>query len=246
MLHDGWTLPAVVVVRMDHPQPHRPPHAGARSFRPRRRGMAPARTAAFERDAPAWTVEEGGPPLDLAALFPGCDGVVLDIGFGGGEGLIAMAAAQPGQGILGVEVHTPGVARVVEAIVTEGWRHVRVSTADVLDLLPRVPPGSLAGVRIWFPDPWLKQRQRHRRLVRPDVVTRLVDRLRPGGFVHVAIDIADYASEAEGVLAGEGRLAGGVIPRPEWRPLTRFEQRGLEAGRTPVDLWFTRQDGAGA
>ncbi|MEZ5272428.1 MAG: hypothetical protein R2694_08995 [Ilumatobacteraceae bacterium] len=100
--------------------------------------------------------------------------------------------------------------------------------------------GSLAGVRIWFPDPWLKQRQRHRRLVRPDVVTRLVDRLRPGGFLHVATDIAGYAAEAEQVLAADGRLEGGRILRPEWRPLTRFEERWLAAGRTPVDLWFVR------
>jgi len=178
--------------------------------------------------------------LDLPGMFSGCEGVVLDIGFGGGEGLIEMAAAQPHLGILGVEIHTPGVAKVVEAITANGWEHVRLSTLDALDLLPRIGAESLAGVRIWFPDPWLKQRQRHRRLVRPDVVTALVDRLAPGGFVHVATDIADYADQAERVLAADGRLSGGRIPRPEWRPLTRFEARGLAAGRDPVDLLFHR------
>ncbi len=218
--------------------PHPPSHVGARSFRPRRRGLAPARAEAYERDAPHWLIACDGPPLDLAAVFPGCDGVVLDIGFGGGEGLIEMAAADTGTAILGVEIHTPGVAKVVEAIMANGWQHVRLCTADVLDLLPRLGPVSLTGVRIWFPDPWLKQRQRHRRLVRPDVVSLLVDRLRPGGFLHVATDIAEYAAQAERVLAADGRLQGGRIPRPEWRPLTRFEARGLAVGRTATDLWF--------
>ena len=215
-----------------------PPYA--RSFRPRRRGLPPARAAAFERDAPKWRIEVVGPPLELTDVFPAGADVVLDIGFGGGEGLVMMAAARPHECIVGVEVHTPGVARVIDAIEAGGWTHVRVVEGDVLDFLPRVAPASLAGVRIWFPDPWPKQRQQHRRLVRPDVVAVLTDRLRPGGTLHVASDILDYVRHTERVVAGEPRLRGGRVDRPTWRPVTRFEQRGLREGRSATDLVYER------
>lgn len=212
----------------------------ARSFRPRRRGLPPARAAAYEHRLLRWSIAADGPVLDLAEVFPQQHDVVLDIGFGGGEGVVEMAAARPHEAILGVEVHTPGVARVLDAIEANGWGHVRVAATDVLELLPRLPGGSLAGIRVWFPDPWPKNKQRHRRLVQPAVVRAWTDRLRPGGVLHVATDIADYAVHTEAVVAGEPRLRGGIVPRPAWRPLTRFEQRGLAAGRTVTDLWYVK------
>ncbi|MEI7548556.1 MAG: hypothetical protein WCK21_10945, partial [Actinomycetota bacterium] len=111
---------------------------------------------------------------------------------------------------------------------------------DVLEFLPRIPLESLAAVRVFFPDPWPKNKQRHRRLFRPDVVTALVDRLQVGGTLHIATDIEDYARQVIEVAAGDGRLLGGVVPRPEWRPVTRYERRGLAAGRTPHDLIYER------
>ena len=194
----------------------------------------------YERLLAQWAVEVEGPVLELDGLFGAVAPVVLDIGFGGGEGLIDMAALRPHECLIGVEVHTPGVAKVLEAVDERGWRHVRVVEGDVLDFLPRLAPASLAGVRIWFPDPWLKRKQQHRRLVRPDVVAALTDRLSIGGTLHVATDIAEYARHAESVVAAEPRLCGGVVPRPEWRPLTRFERRGHAAGRTPTDLVYER------
>ena len=116
---------------------------------------------------PQWSLDIDGPVLDLPTLFSGAarpSEVILDIGFGGGEGLIEMAAARPEECIIGVEVHTPGVAKVVEAVEAHGWQHVRVVVADVLDFQHRIPPASLAGIRVWFPDPWIKNKQRHRRL----------------------------------------------------------------------------------
>jgi len=180
-----------------------------------------------------------GPVLSWTELFPSLD-VVLDIGFGGGEAVVELAAARPHEAIIGVEVHTPGVAHVLEAVATNSWQHVRVVEGDVIEFLPRLACGSLAGVRLWFPDPWLKNKQRHRRLFRHDVVTALVDRVRIGGTVHVATDITEYARQVIEVAAAEPRLKGGVVPRPDWRPLTRFERRGLAAGRTPTDLVYTR------
>ena len=216
-----------------------PPYA--RSFRPRRRGLSPDRAATYQRLAPQWSLDVEGPALEFEQVFGRSAPVVFDIGFGGGEGLIDMAGARPDQCVVGVEIHTPGVAKVLDAIDAGAWNHVRLVEGDALDFLPRVPFGSLSVVRIWFPDPWLKNKQQHRRLVRPDVVAALTDRLRVGGVLHVATDIDEYARHTEKVVAGEERLRGGVVPRPEWRPVTRFERRGLAAGRTPTDLWYERQ-----
>jgi len=216
------------------------PHPPIRSFRPRRRGLSPLRAEVYERAAPRHLLQVEGPLLELATVFPGLPDVVLDIGFGAGEGLVELAAVRPDEGLIGVEVHTPGVARVLEAIERNGWQHVRLVEGDVMEFLPRLAPCSLAGVRLFFPDPWLKNKQRHRRIVRPDVLAALVDRLRIGGHLHVATDIADYGRHVVALVADEPRLRGGRIDRPEWRPLTRFEQRGLAAGRTPVDLSFER------
>jgi len=212
----------------------------ARSFRPRRRGLPPARAEQYARLAPAWTLSIDGPPLMFDELFGAGADVVLDIGFGGGEGLVEMAALRPDECIVGVEVHTPGVARVLDAIEANGWSHVRLVEGDVLELLPRVPIGSLAAVRVWFPDPWPKNKQRHRRLVAPQVVAALTDRLRVGGMLHVATDVDDYATHTLSVMSLEPRMAGGVVPRPDWRPVTRFEARGRRDGRTSTDHVYER------
>ena len=173
-----------------------------------------------------------GPVLSLPAEFVGDGPFVLDVGFGAGEALIELGRARPEECVIGVEVHTTGLAAVLEA----GLPNVRVVDGDVLDFLPRLAPASLDEIRIWFPDPWPKQRQRHRRLIRPDVVARLVALLRNGGRLHLATDSTDYSLQMQQVCA---HLDGGVIDRPPWRPVTRYESRGLAAGRTPVDLIYT-------
>lgn len=224
-----------------HPQPAYP---HARSFLPRRRALSPLRAAEYRLQAPRWSLDEQGDVLDLGEVFEDAGvaaaSVVLDIGFGGGEGLIAMAAARPHESIIGVEVHTPGVAKVLQAVDEHGWRHVRVVEGDAIHFLRRLPPGSLTGVRLWFPDPWPKNKQRHRRIVRPEVVASVADLLRTGGCLHVATDVADYARHTEQVVSGEPRMRGGVVPRPEWRPVTRFESRGVAAGRVITDLVYEK------
>ncbi len=215
-------------------------HPPVRSFQPRRRSLSPARAQRYQRLVEQWALSTDGGLLDFSDVFGLLADVVLDIGFGGGEGLTGMAAARPDEAVIGIDIYTPGVANVLEAIDDHGWQNVRVVEGDVLELLPRIPLASLAGVRMYFPDPWPKQKQRHRRLARHDVVSQLVDRLRLGGTFHFATDIADYAAHATTVCAAEQRLRGGVIPRPGWRPLTRFEQRGLDAGRQPTDMFYER------
>jgi tRNA (guanine-N7-)-methyltransferase len=214
-------------------------HPRARTFKPRRRGLSPVRAAAFDAGFARWGLAVDGPPLALADVF-GADGpFVLDIGFGAGEGLLAMTRNRPAECVIGVEVHTTGLAAVVEAIEADpSLTNVRVVDGDALDFLPRLRQASLDELRIWFPDPWPKQRQRHRRLVRSDVVAELVDRLRPGGRLHLATDDADYSLQMQRVCDSCDSLSGGVVDRPAWRPLTRYESRGLAAGRTPVDLVY--------
>jgi tRNA (guanine-N7-)-methyltransferase len=213
-----------------------------RTFHPRQRRLSDSRQARFEAAFPPFRVDAEGEPLAFDTLFARpAPKVVLDIGIGGGEGTVAMARSRPDECLLAVEVHTPGVANVVLSAVEEGWTHVRVCQGDVLDLLPRIAPGSLDGIRVWFPDPWPKAKQRKRRLVRPDVVAAFAERLRPGGVLHLATDHADYAEQMREVCTAEPSLDGGEIPRPSWRPVTRFEQRGRHEGRPPVDLWYVRR-----
>ena len=152
-----------------------------------------------------------------------------------------MALADAATAIVGLEVHTPGVAALLQAIEAHGLTNVRVVHGDVLVFLDRVAPTSLAGVRIYFPDPWPKVRQHHRRLVDAEVVRALTDRLMIGGSLHLATDIADYARVMQVAGDADERLTGGTIERPAFRPMTRFEQRGVDDGRHPTDLWFVRE-----
>lgn len=189
-----------------------------------------------------WGVEVEGPRLSFPQLFDmpvGSSGdVVLDIGFGGGEALVELAEVRPHEHVIGVDVHTPGVAAVLEAVEVRGLRNVRVVEGDVIEFIARIPSQSLAAIRIFFPDPWPKRRQCNRRLVRPDVVDRFVSLLREGGTIELATDAADYASQMRSVCDATTGLRGGVIERPSWRPTTRFERRGIDEGRRPVDLLY--------
>jgi tRNA (guanine-N7-)-methyltransferase len=192
-----------------------------------------------------WGIAVQGPPLSFTEVF-GTSGdtieaggaVVLDVGFGGGEALIELAEVRPHEHVIGLDVHTPGIAAVLEAVEARGLRNVRVVEGDVIDFIGRVPLRSLAAIRIFFPDPWPKRRQRNRRLVRPDVVSRLVPLLRDGGVIQLATDAADYAAQMRQVCDAAAGLSGGVIERPSWRPITRFERRGIDEGRLPVDLLY--------
>jgi tRNA (guanine-N7-)-methyltransferase len=184
-------------------------------------------------------LHEDGDRLDLADVFDRCDQVVLDIGFGGGQELIDLARERPLEATIGVDVHTPGVARVLAAIES-GLSNVRVVQGDALVFLGRLAPASLHGIRIFFPDPWPKVRQRHRRLVQAHNVDRLVERLALGGTLHLATDVDDYAGQIAAVCGAHPQLRGGVVDRPSWRPETRFELRGRAEGRTPTDLVYER------
>ena len=189
-----------------------------------------------------WGLSVEGAQLSLHDVF-GADGdVVLDIGFGGGEALVELAELRSMERVIGVDVHTPGIASVLTEVERRGLRNVRVVEGDAIDFVDRVPAQTLAAIRVFFPDPWPKQRQRSRRLIRPDVVDRLVSLLRVGGVLHLATDDDDYADQMLRVCDGEQSLIGGSIERPSWRPTTRYEQRAIDEGRHSVDLLYVVSD----
>ena len=198
---------------------------------------------AYEQAMSRWGIAVAGPLLNFDTVFgdaaPGHPrDVVLDIGFGSGEALIELAEVRPHERVLGIDVHTPGIAAVLEAVEWRGLRNVRVAEGDVIDLAARIPTRSLATIRVFFPDPWSKRRQRGRRLIRPEIMDRLVPLLRPGGELHLATDVGDYATQMGDVCGAVPGLAGGVIERPSWRPITRYERRAIDEGRRPVDLLY--------
>lgn len=190
-------------------------------------------------------VELDGRPLDLAALFGSPDlPVVLEIGFGMGDATAAMAAADPGTGILAVDVHTPGQGNLLALADRAGLTNVRVANGDAIVLLrDMLPPASLSGLRVYFPDPWPKAKHHKRRLIQPEFLALVLPLLRPGSLVHCATDWEPYAEQMLEVLTATPGLTnayGGFAPRPDFRPETKFERQGLAKGHVVRDLVFRR------
>ena len=164
--------------------------------------------------------------------------VIADIGFGFGESVLGYAISNPGELILGFEIHLPGVGSLCDALHSQGIDNVAIAQADAqLFLAEQVPDGALAGVRLFFPDPWPKKRHHKRRFIREHIVDLLAHKIAVDGFLHIATDIPDYADDAVSVLAADGRwLVDDDRSRPTHRPQTRFERRALTAGRPVCDV----------
>ena len=168
--------------------------------------------------------------------------LVLEVGCGHGEAALAFADAHPELDVLATDVHTPGIAHLLLALDAVPRPNVWVARADALDVLDHdLGPGSLAGVHVFFPDPWPKARHRKRRFVRTDVVDLLADRIVPGGHLLVATDIEDYARHARSVLDAHPAFVGGPGARPDWRPAEGYEAKGRAAGRSIAELAHTRR-----
>jgi tRNA (guanine-N7-)-methyltransferase len=181
---------------------------------------------------------------DWRSAFGRVAPVVLEIGFGMGETTAAIAATQPHVDFVGVEMHLPGVGALLRRIEAAGLSNVRVVRADVVDVIPRIPHASLAGIHAYFPDPWPKKRHHKRRLLQREFVHALCVTLARGGYLHVATDWQPYAEEILAVLEAESLLSNtgdGFAPRPAWRPVTKFERRGVDRGHPVFDLLFTRR-----
>ncbi len=228
-----------------------PYHRTVVSYVQRGERMTTGQQRAWDRRWPELGRDIAGLPegsLDLDTWFGRTAPTVLEIGSGMGETTAQLAAAEPEVNYLAVEVYKPGLAQLllrVEALELENLRLLR-GDATVL-LREHLEPDSLAGVRVFFPDPWPKKRHHKRRLVQPHVVALLASRMRPGAVLHMATDWQDYAEQMLAACEAEPALrnthadqSGGWAPRPEWRPVTKFEQRAHEEGRDVHDLMFQR------
>lgn len=218
----------------------RPAHR-VRTFKPRRRQLTPARTELFERLRPLLCLDVEGERFDPVAEFGRVAPLVLDIGIGHGDSLTTAAAAEPDVDVIGADVHTPGIASTLARIESMALGNVRLVHGDALAFAERLAPRSLAGIRIYFPDPWHKARHRNRRMASAANLDLFCSLLEPGGTLHVATDIVDYALQMQRLAEERGGLVGGVVERPVWRPETRYERKGLAAGRSVTDLLYHRQ-----
>ena len=219
-----------------------------RSFVLREGRLTPGQQRAFETLWPKWGLEFQPQPLDLQAVFGNDNPVFLEIGFGNGESLAEMARHHPGRNYLGVEVHRPGVGHLLLKLEEHGSGNVRVVRHDAIEVMAQMLPAAcLQGVYLFFPDPWHKKRHHKRRILQPAFLDTLARVIRPGGFLHAATDWRDYAEQMMAVLGADPLRfdnqagPGNYTPRPDERPLTKFEQRGQRLGHGVWDLIFTRR-----
>jgi tRNA (guanine-N7-)-methyltransferase len=201
--------------------------------------MSPTRAAAFERLVPIYALDVAGEPINPVAVFGRTAPLVLEVGCGAGEATLHSAIAHPDIDHIAAEVHTPGLARLLDDIESHELTNVRAVHGDALEFIARLPDGCLDEIRIWFPDPWPKVRQLQRRIVQLEPVSQLLRCLVVGGRLRLATDVADYAEQMLAVCSALPELSGGVVERPDDRPVTRFERKGVEAGRPVTDMVFT-------
>ena len=207
--------------------------------------MGPGQQRALDELGPRFVLPFEPRPLDFAATFGRSAPTVLEIGFGMGDATARIAAAQPGTDFIGIEVDQPGVGALLKRIGELGLSNLRLLQHDAVEVLQAmIPPQSLAGVHIYFPDPWHKKRHHKRRLLQPAFVAHLATRLARGGYLHCATDWQPYAEQMLELLSAEPLLRNsgtGYAARPDWRPLTKFEARGLKLGHGVWDLLFLRR-----
>ena len=203
---------------------------------------------AFADVGPRFLLPHTGTAMDFGAVFGRTAPTILEIGFGMGEATAHIAELMPATNFLCCEVHTPGVGALLKRIDEKGITNIRIVQHDAVEVLDNMlPPGSLDGVHIFFPDPWHKKKHNKRRLIQPLLIAKLAARLKPGGYLHCATDWQPYAEQILEVLAAEPLLkntadaaSGGFAPKPGYRPLTKFENRGIRLGHGVWDLVFTR------
>lgn len=219
-------------------------HRPIRSYVLRQGRVSKAQRRAYETLSSRYRIPFTSEIADFDGLFGRVAPRFLEIGFGMGETTAQIAARSPENDYLAIEVHTPGVGSLLKQIQERGLGNIRVIQHDAVEVLTHmIASRSFDGVHIFFPDPWPKKRHHKRRLIQPTFVCLLAERMKPGAYVHVATDWQDYAEQILAVLSAEPRLrnaAPGYAPRPDYRPLTKFETRGLKLGHAVWDIVFQR------
>ena len=209
--------------------------------------MTAGQQQAYDAGWEQWGLQHSDGPLNAADIFGRAGPLVLEIGFGMGQSLLAMAEAAPQSNFIGIEVHTPGVGKLIQGMEEHGVDNIRIYRHDAVEVLRDcIGEESLDTVQIFFPDPWHKRKHQKRRLIQPAFVEQLRTRLKPGGLLHLATDWEDYAKQMMKVLSAapgykNSHAQGHYAPRPDYRPLTKFEKRGERLGHGVWDLMFVRE-----
>ena len=221
-------------------------HRHIRSFVLRQGRVSPAQQRSLDTLMPRYGIPYAAQSLDLDNAFGHSAPKILEIGFGMGEPTAKIALAHPQNDYLALEVHPPGVGSLLKQIDAQGIQNIRIIQHDAVEVLrDMVNDATLDGVHIFFPDPWHKARHNKRRLIQTPFIAKLVQKIKPGGYIHVATDWQDYAEQVLAVLSAEPLLqntAADYAEKPAYRPLTKFENRGLKLGHGVWDLVFLRKE----
>jgi tRNA (guanine-N7-)-methyltransferase len=220
-------------------------HRPVRSYVLRQGRISHAQQRAYDALLPAFAIPYCAQEIDLSAVFGRVAPRIVEIGFGMGESTAEIAANRPDSDFLGLEVHTPGVGGLLKQLGERDLKNVRIIQHDAVEVLQHMlGENTLSGLHIFFPDPWPKLRHHKRRLIQPEFVRLLASRLRPGGYIHAATDWEHYAQHILATFQNESLLentAQSYAPRPAYRPLTKFEQRGLKLGHGVWDILFKKR-----
>lgn len=212
-----------------------------RSYRLRGVRITPAQQEARDNLWAKFGVEFQESEIDLGTLFPSAQPIVMDIGYGMGEATWQIAKANPSTNYLGVEVHMPGVGKLMARLDEYELTNVRLIERDVFEVFYyMVKDSSLDGVHLFFPDPWPKKRHFKRRIVNERFLSDVAAKLKPGGYLHIATDWVTYAEWIKEVFSQTKLFTGGVVERPDWRPLTRFEGQGISKDHAVNDFRFIK------
>ncbi len=179
--------------------------------------------------------------INLSEIFPKSEKVIMEIGFGMGEATAIIAKNHPNNGYIAVDVHPPGIGKLLARIVENDLTNLKVIEEDVHVVLQHmIPNESLDGIHLFFPDPWPKKKHNKRRIVNEGFLALIHPKLKNGGFIHIATDWVPYAISIQEVFAESNLFTGGVIDKPEWRPVTRFEGQGIDKDHAVNDMMYVK------
>jgi tRNA (guanine-N7-)-methyltransferase len=213
-----------------------------RSYKLRGRRITEGQQEAWDRLWPIYGIEFAEQKIVLAKVFPDSKRVIMEIGFGMGEATAQIAAADPTTGYLAVEVHRPGIGKLLLRVEEGGLKNVRAIEGDAFEVFEAmISDSSLDGVHLFFPDPWPKARHFKRRIVNQEFIAAVAAKLKPGAFFHIATDWQPYAQWIAEEFTKQTLFTGGEVDRPQWRPLTRFEDQGINKEHPVADFRFIKK-----
>lgn len=238
---------ANVLTKVDQMTEIERPRRPIRSFVRREGRMTSGQEKAIEQNWSKYGIEPSEVAFNFAEIFGRTAPIVFEIGFGMGKSLLSLAVRHPEQNFLGIEVHRPGVGTLLRDVAEQQLDNIRVMCTDAIEVLKKnIPDHSLAGLLLFFPDPWPKKKHLKRRIVSTEFVELVANKLQPGGYLHMATDIEDYAEQMLTIASACKELdnaagIGNFMPRPESRPETKFEKRGQQLGHGVWDLVFHKR-----